>query len=126
MFSSAVPVQLVPSTWQAFHDGIARVAARMSAITSALSASVRPPDDAPPAFVVASGDRGCGCALIVLLRLRNGAFRLKEPETLSNTPSDKIQSCQTGLLGIDGMGGAKGWNPRTRISWMMNREGNGA
>jgi hypothetical protein len=126
MFSSAVPVQLVPSTWQAFHDGIARVAARMSVITSALSASVRSPDDVPPAFVVVSGDRGCGCAVMVLLRMRDGAFRLKEPETVSNTLSDKIQSCQMGLLGIDGMGGTKGWNPRTHISWMMNREGNGA
>ena len=38
MFSSAVPVQLVPSISQAFHDGMARVAARMSAMTSALSA----------------------------------------------------------------------------------------
>ena len=57
MFSSVVSVQLMPSTWQAFRDGIARVAARMSATTSGLSASVGPLDDAPPAFVVASGNR---------------------------------------------------------------------
>jgi hypothetical protein len=98
----------------------------MSAITSGLSDSVRPLDDALPAFVVAGGNRGCGCTVSVLLRLRDGAFRLKEPETLSNMLSDKIQSCQAGSLGTDGIGGAKGWNPRTRISWMMNREGNGA
>ena len=59
---------------------------------------------------------GCGCAVTVVLRGCEGAFRLKEPKTLSNTLSDKIQSCQGGLLGIDGMGGE---------SVMMNREGNG-
>ncbi|KIL67616.1 hypothetical protein M378DRAFT_159431 [Amanita muscaria Koide BX008] len=55
-FSSAVSLQLAPSTWQAFHDAEARVAPRMSAITFAFSASLRLPDEAPPAFVAASGN----------------------------------------------------------------------
>src|SRR6202035_65437 len=78
MFSSAVPLQLVPSTWQAFHDGMACVAARMSAITSPLSSSVRPPDDVLPVFAVAGGNWGCDCAVTLLLLLRGGASRLKE------------------------------------------------
>lgn len=40
---SAVPVQLVPSISHAFHDGIARVAARISAITLSLRSSCRVP-----------------------------------------------------------------------------------
>ena len=57
MFSSTVPVQLVPSIWQAFHDGMAQVLERMSATTSELSSSVSPTDDPPPALVV--GSRVC-------------------------------------------------------------------
>ena len=53
MFSSPVPVHLVPSIWQAFHDGIAYVAARMSLMASAFIATTRRPDDASPAFIVA-------------------------------------------------------------------------
>ena len=52
MFSSPVPVHLVPSIWQAFHDGIAYVAARMSPTTSAFSSSMRWFDDTPPVFVI--------------------------------------------------------------------------
>lgn len=54
MFSSAVPVKLVYSIWQAFHDGVARVAMRISAMTSELSSSVHPLDEALPAL--------CSCA----------------------------------------------------------------
>lgn len=41
-FSSAVPSQLIPSIWQAFHEALARVAARISAITSLLRPSIDP------------------------------------------------------------------------------------
>ena len=47
VFSSAVPAQLVASTSQAFHDGMARVAARISDITSAFNAMLRLLDDTP-------------------------------------------------------------------------------
>ena len=53
MFSSAEPIQLVPSIWHAFHDGMARVAARISATTSSFNASVRLPGDSPPLVPVA-------------------------------------------------------------------------
>lgn len=54
IFSSAVPLQLVPSIWHALHDGMAWVAARMSEMTSAFIASVRVPGpvDASPMLVI--------------------------------------------------------------------------
>jgi len=106
MFSSAVPVQLVPSIWQAFHDGMARVAERISAMTSELSSSVSPTDDPSPALVVGS----CGCAepLLSLPLPGGGAARLKEPEASSKTPSDVIQSCQGKLREMTGEIGSNG------------------
>ncbi|SRR6266702_119141 len=96
-----------------------RVVGRTSAVMTPFSGSVRSSDDAPPASVIA------GCAVTLLLPL-SGLFRLKEREMLSNTPSDSIQSCQGVSLGTPGARGVKGWNPRTRISWMRNRVANGA
>jgi len=55
-FSSAVPVQLVPSIWQAFHEGMAWVAARIPSMTSALSAIARVSDDERPASIVDGED----------------------------------------------------------------------
>lgn len=49
IISSAVPVQLVPSMWQAFHEGIARVAASMSLMMSAFSSTLHLPEEGPPA-----------------------------------------------------------------------------
>ena len=124
MFSCAVPVQLEPSIWQAFHDGMSRVAERISAMTSELSSSLSSADDpVSPALVVGS----CGCAEPPLssLPLWGGGARLKEPEVSSKTPSDVTQSCQGTSWEMDGETGWNGWYPRTRISWMMNKEGNG-
>ncbi|SRR6266851_1427384 len=123
MFSSAVLVQLVSSIWQAFHDGMGRVATNISAITFWLISSVHPPDDAPPVLIIGS----CSCAETTLLSLLlpGGLSRMKEPEVLLNTWPVEIQSCQRISRGMSGVTGWKGWNPRTRFSWMMNREGNG-
>ena len=54
-----------------------------------------------------------------------GMSRLKEFDSLSKTPSDGIQSCQGLPTGTSGEIGRKGWNPRTRISWIINKEGKG-
>src|SRR5437879_7798066 len=99
MFSSPVPVHLVPSIWQVFHDGIAYVAAKISLTTSAFSASIRRFDDAPPVFIVVGCSCACVEALLLLLRLRGGLLWLKEFEVSSNTPSEMIQSCQGMSLG---------------------------
>ena len=56
MFSSVVPVQRVPSSMQAFHDALARVAARICSMTPAFSDTVRPPEEAPPVPAVAGGN----------------------------------------------------------------------
>src|SRR6266849_896190 len=56
LFSSAVPVHLVPSITHAFQDGIARVAARISAKTFSLSSRCCVPlPDGPPPLVVIAG-----------------------------------------------------------------------
>ena len=119
-FSSAVPVQLVPSIWQAFHDDMACVAARMSEMTSGFSGTVRWLGDA----VVVGRGGSCACAGPSLW-LGSGESRLKKSEALSNNCSDKIQSCQMMSFGTVGAMGWKGLNPRTRISWIKNREGKG-
>lgn len=49
MFSSAVPVQLGPTIWQALHDGTARV--EMISVI-ALGLRLSPPDDLPPVLIV--------------------------------------------------------------------------
>lgn len=90
MFSFAVPSQLMPSTSQAFHVGMARVAARISLITSAFSSSLRTPVDVPPVFVVTGGNGG-SVDIVTLLPLF-GRSRLNEPEALSNIHCDRIQS----------------------------------
>ena len=123
MFSSAVPVQVVPSIWQAVHDGMARVIERMSATTSELSSSVSPTGDPPPAIAVGSGYVRAEPPMLSL-PFPGGRPRMKEPETSSKTPPDKIQSCQDKSSEMAGETGSNGSNPRVRISWMMNREGN--
>src|SRR5258708_6789014 len=70
--------------------------------------------------------RSCvGPEKLSLLLPPAGMSRLKEYDSLSYTPSKEIQSCQGPPTGTSGAIGWKGWNPRTRISWMMNKEGNG-
>ena len=66
MFSSPVPVHLVPSIWQAFHDDIAYVAARMSPTTSAFSSSTRWFDDTPPVFVIVGVETAAGAEALLL------------------------------------------------------------
>jgi len=113
---------LSPPSTQAFHEGMARVAARISAITSTFSGGT--PcllDAAPPVFVVAGGNWGG----ILLSAGSGGPSRLKERETGSYTSSNSIQSCQGLSLGTTGSMGAKGLYPRTRSSWMMNSDGSG-
>ncbi|KAH9989697.1 hypothetical protein BJV74DRAFT_451759 [Russula compacta] len=126
MFSSPVPAQLVPSIWQAFHDGMACVAARMSVMTSEFSAIMGWLDERSPALAVIGGNCGCVCTEAPLLLLGGGPSRLKEPEVWSSTPSNKIQSCQGISSGMSWTTGWKGLCPQTCISWMGNMEGNGA
>ena len=49
-----------------------------------------------------------------------------ERTEIFGTPSDKIQSCQGISSGMSWTTGAKGLCPRTRISWIMKMQGNGA
>ena len=128
VFSSAVPVQLVPSIWQAFHDGKVRDAARISAMTSSFNSSLHVPDldDVSPPLVAPCDCCNCSfCSETLLLRLAGGPFRWKPPDTLSKMPSVKTQSCQTRSSGMFGMVW-KRLSPRTSISWKMSKEGKGA
>ena len=97
MFSSAVPVQSVPSIWQAFHDGMACVTERISAMTPELRSSACPTDDPPPALVCS---RVCAEPPLSPLALFGGEGRLKEPEVSSKAPPDEIQSCQDKSWGM--------------------------
>ena len=112
VLSSAVPSQLVPSTTQAFHDGIARVAARMSAMTLSFSSRVFPP--VPPGAVV---DWSCGCmwGCVWALSSSIGSSCCKEPVAVSTTPSVMIQSCQGKSSDADGLTNLNGLCPRTHI-----------
>jgi len=127
IFSSTVPAQLVPSISQAFHDGMARVAASISDITSAFNAKLRLLDEAPSPIDCNWGS----CCGEMLPPLRGageaeGLSRLKEFASASNMPSVTIQACQGLSSSVSGATAAKGWCPRTLISWMMKSEANGA
>ena len=92
MFSSAVPSQLVPSIWQAFHDGEAHVAARISAITLSFSSTrVRSPAASPSGAAVGCS---CGCVLTLLPCASSTSSRLKEFVAWLKTPSEVIHFCQ--------------------------------
>ena len=114
MFSSAVPSQLVFSISQARHDGIARVAATMSASTFPMGEKVSPTDDLDtplgpwPAIVVAAGSTG-GLRMS-LAKWGAGGSRMNQlgPPSVRRIPSVSSQSCQGISSGISRMGGQKG------------------
>ena len=126
MFSSAVPSQLVPSITHAFHEFKSRVAARMASIVSEFNGGkvlMFSPDEVAP---IVDWLWSCvGPEKSPLSLPPAGSSRLKDSDSLSNTPSDEIQSCQGPSTGTGGAVGWNGWNPRTRISWMMNKDGKG-
>lgn len=121
-FSSAVPSQLVPSIWDALHEGIARVTPRMAAIVSfpiPKMGAWAGDSDASPACVedccccCGGGGGGGRGGRSVLNRLgpdrntpcewdvgaragRGGPSLMKRPSLGSgrNTPDKVIQSCQ--------------------------------
>src|SRR5712672_420901 len=105
---------------------MACVAARISAIISAFSSSVRVSGGAPSAFVDVGWICSYDAAEVLMPRLGGGHSRLKEREESLSTPPDRIQSCQGLSLDMVGEMGWKGWKSRTRISWMINMEGKGA
>lgn len=72
MFS---PVPLVLSASQAFRDGVAHAATRMSVITLAFSSRACAPDDVPSVNVCVGSNYGHGYAVTLL---SGRLFRLKE------------------------------------------------
>src|SRR5260370_17133027 len=126
MFSSAVPSQLVPSITHAFHEFKSRVAARMASIVSEFNGGkvlMFSPDEVAP---IVDWLWSCvGPEKSPLSLPPAGSSRLKDSDSLSNTPSDEIQSCQGPSTGTGGAVGWNGWNPPTPISSIINKHRKG-